>query len=131
MQIINGIVYKAISPSGKAYIGITVTTLKERIRMHLRAVKNGSKTPFHRAIEKYKLQNIKLDIIDHSKTWDELCRLEKKYIGQYDSYKKGYNLTLGGEGTFGLKHDEEWCLQNSKIRKSFFQNPDNRKMVFV
>ena len=37
-------------------------------------------------------------------------------------------MTLGGEGTFGLKYDEEWCIQNSKIRKQFFQSPDNRKM---
>ena len=77
MRIINGIVYKATSPSGKVYIGITVTTLKERIRMHLRAVKNGSKTPFHNAIKKYKLQNIKWDVLDHAKTWNKLnCRLK-------------------------------------------------------
>src|SRR3989338_1677359 len=128
MRIINGIVYKATSPSGKVYIGITVTTLKERIRMHLRAVKSGSKTPFHRALKEYKLQNIKWDVLDHAKIWNELCQLERKYIKQHNSYKKGYNLTLGREGTFGLKHDEEWCLQNSKIRKIFLQNPDNRIM---
>jgi len=125
---INGIVYKATSPSGKAYIGITITTLKERIRTHLRSVNKGSKNPFHEAIRKYKLKNIKWEIIDRTKTWDELCKLETRYIKLYDSYNNGYNLTLGGEGTFGLKYDEEWCIQNSKIRKQFFQNLDNRKM---
>ena len=127
-NIVNGIVYKATSSSGKVYIGITITTLKERIRTHLRAVKKGSKIPFHEAIRKYKLKNIKLVIIDRAKTWDELCKLETKYIKLYDSYNNGYNLTLGGEGTFGLKYDEEWCIQNAKIRKNYFQDPDNRTL---
>jgi len=127
-KIVNGIVYKATSPSGKVYIGITITTLKERIRTHLRGVEKGSKIPFHEAIRKYKLKNIKWEIIARAKTWDELCKLETKYIKLYDSYNNGYNLTLGGDGTFGLKHDEEWCIQNSEIRKIFFQDPNNRKM---
>jgi len=126
--MIKGIVYKATSPSGKVYIGITVTTLKERIRIHLRSVRKDSRTPFHEAIRKYKSENINWEIIDRADKWNELCKLEKKYIKLYNSYKNGYNLTLGGEGTFGLKHDEEWCIQNSKIRKIFFQNPQNRKM---
>ncbi len=127
-QIVNGIVYKATSPSGKVYIGITITTLKERIRTHLRGVKKGFKIAFHEAIRKYDLKNIKWEIIDTAKTWDELCKLETKYIKLYDSYNNGYNLTLGGEGTFGLKYDEEWCIQNSKIRKTFFQDPNNREI---
>ncbi len=127
-NIVNGIVYKATSPSGKVYIGITITTLKERIRTHLIGVAKGSKIPFHKAIRKYKLKNIRWEVIARAKTWNELCKLETKYIKVYDSHNNGYNLTLGGEGTFGLKHDEEWCMQNSKIRKSFFQNPNNRTM---
>lgn len=127
-ESIDGIVYKATSPNGKVYIGITITTLKERIRTHWRSVKKGSKIPFHNALKKYKLKNIKWEIIDHATTWDELCELEMKYIELYDSYNNGYNLTLGGEGTFGLKYDEEWCIQNSEIRRKFFQDPNNREM---
>lgn len=127
-KLIEGIVYKATSPSGKVYVGITITTLKERIRLHLRSVRKGSRLPFHEAIRKYKPENIIWEIIDNADRWNELCTLEKKYIKLFNSYKNGYNLTLGGEGTFGLKHDEEWCIKNSKIRKKFFQNPLNRKM---
>ncbi|MBN2029419.1 hypothetical protein JW824_04175 [bacterium] len=125
---INGIVYKATSPSGKIYIGITITTLKERIRIHLRSVKKGSRTPFHDAIRKYDSKNISWEIIDRATEWKELCELEKKYIRFYDSFTNGYNLTLGGEGTYGLKYDEEWCKRNSEIRKKLFQNPENRRM---
>lgn len=127
-KLVNGIVYKATSPNGKIYIGITVASLKERIRIHLRDVRNGSRTPFHNAIRKYEPENINWEIIDHANNWNELCSLEKKYIKLHDSFKNGYNLTLGGEGTFGLKNKEEWCIQNSKIRKKFFEDPENRKM---
>lgn len=127
-KLVRGAVYKAVSPSNKVYIGITITTLKERIRIHLRDVDKGSKTPFHNAIRKYKPENIDWKIIDRADTWDELCELEKKHIKLNDSYNRGYNLTLGGEGTFGLKYDEEWCIKNSKIRKKFFQNLQNREM---
>jgi len=125
---VNGIVYKATSPSGKVYVGITITSLKERKRTHLRSVKKGSELPFHNAIRKYKMENIRWDIIDRAVTWDELCELEVKYIEENDSYSNGYNLTLGGEGTFGLKHDEEWCIRNSERRKDFFQDTKNREM---
>jgi group I intron endonuclease len=125
---VSGIVYKATSPSGKVYIGITITPLKERKRTHLRSVKNGSELPLHNAIRKYGMKNIRWDTIDKADTWDELCEIEAKYIEEFDSYSNGYNLTLGGEGTFGLKHDEEWCIRNSERRKKFFQNPINREM---
>lgn len=125
---VRGIVYKATSPSGKVYVGITVTPLKERKRTHLRSVKNGSNLPIHNAIRKYKMKNIKWEIIDRANTWGALCELEIKYIEEFDSYRQGYNLTKGGEGTFGLKHDKEWCVRNSKRRKKFFEDPVNRKM---
>lgn len=125
---INGLVYKASSPSDNVYIGITITSLKERIRIHLRSVNNGSNLPFHNAIRKYKMKNIKWEIIDTAETWEKLCELEIKYIAEFDSYNNGYNLTKGGEGTFGLKHNEEWCARNSKIRKNFFKNLQNREM---
>ena len=125
---VKGIVYKATSPSGKVYIGITITPLKERKRTHLRNVKNGSETPFHNAIRKYKMRNIKWEIIDRGDKWDDLCALEIKYIEMFDSYRNGYNLTKGGEGTFGLKHNEEWCSRNSEIRKRYFEDPQNKEM---
>jgi len=125
---INGIVYKATSPSGKVYIGITITPLIERKRTHLRAVEGGSELPFHNAIRKYKMKNIKWEILDSADSWNELCDLEMKYIDEFDSYHNGYNLTLGGEGTFGLIPSKEWCKQNSDIRKEFFRDPRNRVM---
>lgn len=121
-----GIVYKATAPNGKSYIGITITNLEERIRCHLKAVMKGSKFPFHSAIRKYGKDKIRWELIDKASSWEKLCKLERKYIKEFETYKNGYNLTLGGEGTFGLKHGPEFRLKDSLIRKQYFLNPENR-----
>ena len=113
MKKINGLVYKATSPSGKKYIGITITPLRERIRLHVKEANRGSHFPFHTAIRKYGAENIRWEIIDVATSWEDLCELERKYIAEYDSKNNGYNMTLGGEGTYGLKYDSEWCTANS------------------
>jgi len=38
---------------------------------------------------------------------NELNRLEIKYIADMNSFAKGYNCTLGGEGCIGYKHSDE------------------------
>jgi group I intron endonuclease len=127
MKKIDGIVYKATSPSGKVYIGITITSVKERKRLHIKEANNGSLFPFHAAIRKYGSHNILWEVIDTATTWESLCELEIEFIEKYNSKNKGYNMTLGGEGTYGLKHNDEWCAANSRRRKSYFTNPDNRR----
>ena len=115
---INGIVYSAKSPSGKYYIGITIYPLKKRMRQHeIRSEKRKTNLPaFHSAIKKYGFDNFEWEIIeDNITSWEKLCELEIYYIIKYDSYNNGYNLTKGGEGSFGRKHSEE---TKEKIRKS-------------
>jgi len=126
MKKIEGLVYKATSPTGKTYIGITITPLKERIRLHVKEANRGSRFPYHTAIRKYGSDNICWEIIDVATSWEDLCELERKYIAQYDSKNNGYNMTLGGEGTYGVKYSSEWCAANSMRRKAYFSNPDNR-----
>ena len=126
---IKGIVYKATSPSNKIYIGITITNLKERQRTHLRDTKKGSKLPFHNAIRKYGIENLVWEIIDNENDFQKLKKLEIKYIEEFNSFNKGYNRTLGGEGTFGLKHTKEQIENNSKRRKEFLSDKKNRDKI--
>lgn len=127
MKKIDGLVYRAMSPSGKIYIGITITSLKERKRLHAKAARTGSQFPFHAAINKYGMDNILWETIESATTWEKLCELERQYIAEYDSKNNGYNATLGGEGTYGLKHNDEWCAANSQRRRVFFQDPANKR----
>lgn len=36
-----------------------------------------------------------------------LNRLERMYIKKYNTFDRGYNMTIGGRGVRGLKHSEE------------------------
>ena len=65
---------------------------------------------------KYGEDNFTLEIIDFADTYDELKEKEKYWIKQYNSTDKsiGYNLTEGGDGTFGRKHSED---TKEKIRQ--------------
>ena len=124
-SIINGIVYKATSPSGKSYIGITQQTFQTRKLEHLRRSKSGSTKAFHNAIRKYGEENIKWEVIDKVDKWEKLEEIEMFYIQKFDTYRNGYNMTLGGDGTIGYKQSEEWVKANIKRRKEYFTNPKN------
>jgi group I intron endonuclease len=58
---------------------------------------------------KYGEENFTIDVIDTASDYDELKEKEKYWIKFYNSMDQnvGYNLTAGGDGTFGKKHSDE------------------------
>ena len=100
--------------TNKDYIGITTKTFQKRLNQH----KNSSKDPnvpknkFYNAVLKYGWDNFEGTIITtvQSDTKEELKNsldnLELYYIQKYDSYKNGYNSTLGGDGVLGYGQKE-------------------------
>lgn len=111
------IIYKVTSPSGKVYIGATGKTLKERKSIHKYHSKKNN-TPFYRAINKYKESMIWEEICS-AQTLQDIVYLEKYFISLYQSndLKKGYNLTIGGDGCSGLVR--------TNIRKQYIDNFGN------
>ena len=97
-------VYCHTTPSGKRYIGITSQKPEERWKNG-----NGYKdTLFGKAIEKYKWENIQHNIVSTDLTEKEAKWLENYLICYYWTFVgfkdcKGYNCTLGGEGTVGIE----------------------------
>lgn len=94
-----GIVYKITNKiNGKVYIGLTTTPLKERWRNHIVSV-GRVKRPLYNSMKKYGVENFLIEEIDRSNDFEELGKLERKYIEEYDSTnpEHGYNLTFGGE----------------------------------
>lgn len=66
----------------------------------------------HQAIHKYGIENFSFDVIhevcgDPAEVKVKLNMLENKEILAHNSYKVGYNASLGGEGNQGLVHSEE------------------------
>lgn len=115
----------------KCYIGQSVN-LYARIKQHLTVIKNRShklqRLALYRAIQKYGLENFDLQIIETFNVSDDIKSIlnvkEMYYISKYDSYKNGYNCTLGGDGgVLGYKmtpeQREKMCVS---VRKRFQNN---------
>lgn len=120
------LVYKVTFPNDKCYIGITSQSLNKRRSDHYSNVSSGKRSKFYNAIRKYGKDNINWNIIDRAETWKELCELEKNYITQFDSYKYGYNMTLGGEGTIGYKYTDAQRKKVSEILKTRVHTEESR-----
>ena len=116
-----GIIYCAINKiNGKAYIGQSVQSLKDRIRLHRRQINRGSKSHFHCAINKYGWDSFVWNIIDTADSVEELKRLEMVYIEMFGTYFNGYNMTIGAEGG-GNKISEEHKRRISEALKGRHQ----------
>ncbi|MGJ7912617.1 NUMOD3 domain-containing DNA-binding protein [Neobacillus sp. LXY-1] len=129
-----GIIYKATNlRNGKMYIGQTTDPMEERKRRHISSVINGDDTVFYRAIRKYGEENFNWCIIGEAYSKDELDDKERFWIAYYNTYihaKKshGYNMTLGGDGSFGFKHTNESKEKMSKLQRKRLSNKENHPM---
>ncbi len=113
-----------------SYIGKTIRSLKSRKTEHVNdALNNTDNFYFTRALKKYGVDNFDWDIIDECDDIDELNRLEVYYIGYYDTYDNGYNLTIGGEGINGYEHTEEAKEKISQIHKGKPKSKEHRQKL--
>lgn len=128
-------IYRATNTiNGKCYIGFD-SKWPNRMNAHRKASFNEKasdyNTHFHRAIRKHGWDAFVWEILyahyDGHYTKNEM---ESHYITENDSYNNGYNMTLGGEGTIGLKYTEERRAKLSKALKGKYQPPlsDDHKM---
>jgi len=111
----NFIVYKHTTPNNKVYIGITCQEPKKRWLygkgyIHCKY--------FYKAIQKYGWKNIKHEILFENLSREEAIQKEIELIEKYDSTnsKKGYNISKGGEGNFGVVFTEERKKNISKAK---------------
>jgi group I intron endonuclease len=97
------VIYKATNKiNNKCYIGQTVKSLRTRKLSHINLCKNNRINNFYNAVNKYGWNNFKWEVLCECNSKEELDEMEFHYIKQYDTYKNGYNMTLGGDkGTYG------------------------------
>lgn len=106
--------------NGKQYIGRT-NDFHRRYIEHFG--KKDSCTILRKAFKKYGKDNFEMFpivsfAINNKMVLDEILNvLEKHYIRKYDTYKKGYNATLGGEGNSGWITPEETLKKRSRSLK--------------
>lgn len=79
------------------YIGQS-TNIDTRWRRHKDGVHSNKKDyPLYRAINKYGIDNFSFDVIEECPK-ESLDEREQFWIKHYNSYKDGYNQTIGGQG---------------------------------
>ena len=110
-----GIIYKATSPSGKSYIGQTISSLKNRKLRHFYDSKKYDYA-FSRAIKKYGIDNFEWIIIYNNVKQNILNISEICAIYTYGTYYNGYNSTFGGESIIGYRYSDEQKLKMSNSR---------------
>lgn len=122
--MIKGIIYKYTSPSDKVYIGQTVDE-RTRRKKFLNTNISYAGLKIDNARKKYGPLNFKYEVLETisnnnlDSLIEELNKLEIYYIGLYNSFKNGYNMSIGGDGSVGYKLDDE---QREKIRKRLLVN---------
>lgn len=89
----------------KQYVGQTRFSLQERWYDHCKNATDESKKnrPLYSAMRKYGIENFKITLLEEVPI-DELDKAEQRWIQLLDTYRNGYNATLGGEGKQKYNH---------------------------
>jgi hypothetical protein len=117
-----GIIYKATNKiNGKCYIGQTIRRISLRISEHINLCKRVKykNNYFHNALRKYGFDNFQWEVLCKCDTKEEMNEMEFHYIKQYNSYNCGYNLSWGGESSFGriLSEETKKKISDAKVGK--------------
>ena len=116
--MIEGVIYRYKSPSGKYYIGQTIGEEERRHKFLHSDVYAGPK--IDKARMKYGPENFEYTILmkvtgdNEEEVHNYLDILEIGFIRMYDSFNNGYNCTIGGGGRSGYSLSEDI---KEKIRK--------------
>lgn len=127
-EILNpyGVVYLITNTiNNKKYIGITTRNISDRFKEHCKA-----NSYIGRAIRKYGENNFSIEVLDIAHSKEELFDLEVKYISNYNSYRDGYNQTIGGDGA-SLVEDLELKLTNKQKNFCNLVDKENKKDIDV
>lgn len=85
--------------NGKQYVGKTNRTIEKRFQEHIndKDRREFEIRPLYRAFNKYGVENFSIKILEECLP-EESSNKEIYWINKLDTYHKGYNATLGGDG---------------------------------
>lgn len=109
--------------NNKIYIGKTEGTIEDRWKQHIRDSKKSQiqHRPLYSAIQKYGINNFKIEIVEQCDNTIINDR-EKYWIEYYNSYKNGYNATIGGDGTVYCDYDLVYSLYQEGLTMTQISN---------
>lgn len=106
--------------TGKCYIGQTIQTLENRISEHKYDSFNREKDSyFYKSIRKHGIENFKWEVLCECETIEIMNIIETFMIMVHKSHvsESGYNLTWGGEGSYGRKISDKTRIKMSESGK--------------
>lgn len=109
----------------KLYIGITSCGISVRFKQHSKA-----ESYIGNVIRKHGVEHFKIEVIDVAETREEVMEKEMYWIDYYNSFKKGYNLTIGGEGA-SLNYKIEIKLNDKQKNFITYVEKENKKPIDV
>lgn len=129
--------------TGKIYFGQTCQKLSRRLYSHKT---DKTKSYISRAIQKYRWENFKVEVVFESINQNEIDYTERYFIAFYNTNKKefGYNLESGGKRNntipslkerglknkrVGIPLTQEWKNNISKSNKGRVVTEDTRKKI--
>jgi len=115
--------------NGNQYVGKTVETVERRWKQHKKSI-DLLDCVIYRAMRKYGLDNFFIETIEKVDGDNELL-LEREihWIKTLDTYKNGYNMTKGGEGTVGYKHNDETKQKLRESRKGKTHDEETKRKM--
>lgn len=91
-------IYKIVNDiNDKVYIGKTEFSIEKRFKEHCHDCfcRDKEKRPLYSAMKKYGIEHFHIILIEET---DNPIEREIYWIEKYNSYKNGYNATIGGDG---------------------------------
>lgn len=117
-----GIIYKITNKiNSKSYIGLTTCTVEERWLSHIYDNNKHLDRPLYRAFKKYGVENFTIEVIEEDIPLFLLKQKERMCIKAFNTFKKGYNATLGGDGKLTIYNKYEiyqWYKTNRTATKT-------------
>lgn len=91
--------------NGKIYIGKTEFSIEKRFKEHcIDAFKErNEKRPLYMAMKKYGIEHFHISLIEET---NDPEKREVYWIEKEQSFKKGYNATMGGDGTKYIDYEK-------------------------
>ena len=112
--------------NAKQYVGIT-NDLSRRWRRHRGANDNQL---LHKAIKKHGVENFVFTHFADAFDADSAKSIEKMLIIEHNTFHpSGYNMTNGGDGTFGYKHNESSKQKSRESNVKTWSDPELRKAL--
>lgn len=104
----------------KVYIGKTYNNLTTRFNEHLRdsRKKRCENRAIYSAINKHGEDSFFIELLEDNIEEELLEEREIYYINKYDSYKNGYNCTLGGDGKRYILYTDDQVIEMYNKHKS-------------